>query len=169
MSNNPSGGPQTLSYRNPNNTSGQFALVLDTAATTSSALVLDLIGPETSPATPAVGVTFGFNVDTTKAAWAATPVINGTLFTNPSPGLQLAQGWVKGGTLQGIVSNKGFANQVNDIGVTQGIIGKLALIPVQGGAADTAVSLADNGLGTVLDSSGTPYPIQVLVGTLTLN
>jgi hypothetical protein len=161
------GSVSGLAYVNPANAQGQFALVLDTAASTSSSLVLDLVGPETSPATPAVGVTFGFNLDTTRAAWAATPVLNGTLFTLGT-GVQLAQGWVNGATLQGIIANKGLANQVADVGSGQGVIGKIQLSPLPGAAAG-AVSLVDNGLGTVLDSSGTPYAIQVQVGTLTLN
>jgi hypothetical protein len=162
-----SGGGTTtgLTYVDPANIQGQFALVLDTAASTASTLVLDLVGPATSPATPAVGVTFGFNVDTSRAAWSTTPVVNGTLFTLGT-GVQLARSWVNGPTLQGIVSNKGLAAQVGDIG--NGVIAKIELTPVPG-AATGLVSLVDNGLGTVLDSSGTPYPVQVLVGTLTLN
>jgi hypothetical protein len=158
---------QSLTYVNPANTQGQFALVLDTAASTGPTLVLDLVGPETSPATPAMGVTFGFNVDTTRAAWSATPVLNGTVFTLGT-GVQLARGWVNGQSLQGIVANKGLASQVADIGSGQGVIGKIQLTPVPGAAAG-AVSLVDNGLGTVLDSSGTPYAIQVLVGSLTVH
>jgi hypothetical protein len=168
-----SGGTTTqgLTYVNPANTQGQFALVLDTAASTASTLVLDLVGPDTSPVTPAVGVTFGFNVDTTRAAWAATPVVNGSLFSLGS-GVQLAKGWVNGQSLQGIVSNKGVANQVANIGATQGVLGKIQLTPIHG-APSGLVGLADNGLGTYLyywAPAGTQsYSMQVLVGTLTLN
>jgi hypothetical protein len=170
-----SGGAQTLSYQNPANTAGQFFLKMDSAST-SATLILDLVGPETAdastgePSTPGLGVTFGFNVDTTKAVWATpsawtTPyVANGSLFSLGS-GVQLAEGWVAGGSLQGIVSNKGLNNQVNDIGV--GVIGKIALTPVQGGTGGQ-VALSDNGLGTLLNSYGTT-PVTVLVGTLTLN
>ena len=174
-SNNSTGGTKTLSYVNPSNIAGQFALVQDSAST-SSTLILDLIGPETADAqtgatsTPGLGVSFGFNVDATKAAWATpsawtTPyAANGSLFSLGS-GVQLAQGWVAGGSLQGIVSNKGLSNQVSDIGV--GVIGKIALTPVQGGTVGT-VALTDNGLGTLLNSYGT-FQVTVLVGTLTLN
>ncbi len=157
------GATSTLSYVNPPaaEAQGQFALVLDTGATTSSALVLDLVGPATSPVTPACGVTFGFNVDTTRAAWAATPVTNGTLFTVGT----LCQGWVNGQTLQGIAANKGLLHPVDD--VSAAVIGKISLTPVSGGPAGQ-VSLVDNGLGTVLDPSGTPYAVPVVVGTLTL-
>jgi hypothetical protein len=48
------------------------------------------------------------------------------------------------------------------------MIGKIVLTPVQGGTSGP-VALADNGLGTVLDASGTPYPVTFMVGTLTLN
>jgi hypothetical protein len=155
---------QGLAYANPANAQGQFALVLDAAASSGSTLVLDLVGPA---ATPAVGVTFGFNLDTTRAAWAATPVSNGTLFTLGA-GTQLARGWVDGPSLQGIVSNKGLASQVADIGSAQGVIARIELTAVPGAPAG-AVSLVDNGLGTVLDSSGQSQPIQVQVGALTIN
>jgi hypothetical protein len=160
-------GVPGLSYVNPANAQGGFALVLDAAASDGSSLVLDLVGPGSSQATPAVGVTFGFNLDTTRAAWAATPVANGSLFTLGT-GVQLAQGWVNGASLQGIVSNKGLGNLVADIGSGRGVIARISLAPVPGAAAGP-VSLVDNGLGSVLDSSGTPYAIQVQVGTLTLN
>jgi hypothetical protein len=153
-----------LTYVNPANTQGQFALVLD-AASTPAALVLDLVGPDQ---TPACGVTFGFDVDATRAAWATSPVVeNGTLFT-PASGTQLVQGWVNGARLQAVVANKGLAGQVADIGRSKGVIGQIRLSPVPGAAAGH-VNLADNGLATLLDNTGTPSPVPVLVGSLTLN
>jgi len=158
------GAAHGLGYADPAKVQGQFALMLDAAASSDSTLVLDLVGPAT---TPAVGVTFGFNLDTTRATWAATPVSNGTLFTLGA-GTQLARGWVNGPSLQGIVSNKGLANQVADIGFARGIIARLELTAVPGAPAG-AVSLVDNGLGTVLDGSGQSHPIQVQVGALALH
>jgi len=162
-----SGSGSGLSYTNPILTQGQLALVQD-AASTGSALVLDLVLPEDSQnPTPAVGVTFGFQVDTSRAAWASSPVANGTLFTTGSGG-QVVRGWVRGGQLQGIVSNKGYTAQVSDLGNAGGaVIARIPLAPVPGGAAG-AVQLADTGLGTILDSSGTPYPVTVSIGSLTL-
>ncbi len=163
-----SGSGPGLSYTNPTLTQGQLALVRDSAST-GPALVLDLVLPEDSQnPTPAVGVTFGFQVDAARAAWASSPVANGTLFTTGSGG-QVARGWVQGGQLQGIVSNKGYAAQVSDIGNAGGaVIARITLAPAQGGASG-AVQLTDTGLGTILDSSGTPYPVPVSIGTLTLH
>ncbi len=162
-----SGSSPGLNYTNPTLTQGQLALVRDSAST-GSALVLDLVLPEDSQnPTPALGVTFGFQVDTTRAAWFSSPVANGSLFTTGSGG-QVVRGWVQGGQLQGIVSNKGYAAQVGDIGNAGGaVIARITLAPVQGGASGT-VQFTDNGLGTILDSSGTPYPVTVSIGTLTL-
>lgn len=152
----------SLTYVNPTNTSGNYALMLDSSSTASS-LVLKLVGPD---GTPAVGVTFAFDVDTTKATWATSPVVtNGTLFTGTN---KLVQGWVNGGRLQGIAANKGLANQLSDIGVSTGVLATVRLAPVSGAAAGT-VTLTDSGLGTSMDQGGTPEAIHLLVGTLTLN
>ena len=153
-----------LAYVNPTGTQGQFALIQD-AASTSAVLVLDLVGPDH---TAACGVTFGFDVDATRAVWSTSPVVaNGTLFT-PATGTQLVQGWVNGARLQAIVANKGLSGQVGDIGQSKGVIGKIRLSPLPGAAAG-AVTLTDNGLATLLDNTGTTSPVQVLVGTLTLH
>jgi len=163
-SSGPAGASGVLAYVNPAGTQGQFALIQD-AASTSGVLVLDLVGPDL---TPACGVTFGFDVDATRAAWSTSPVVaNGTLFT-PATGTQLAQGWVNGARLQAIVANKGLAGQVSDIGQSKGLIGQIRLTPVPGAAAG-AVSLTDNGLASLLDNTGTVTPVQVLVGALTLH
>jgi hypothetical protein len=151
-----------LSYTNPTGTSGNFALVLDSASTPSN-LVLDLVGPS---GTPAVGVTFGFNVNFTQAAWATTPVANGTLFGTGGATL-LCKGWATGGSLQGIAANLGLTNQVGDIGPAKGTLAKITLTP-RLGAPTGYVTLTDSGLGTVLASDGTPMPIQIQVGSLVL-
>jgi len=156
------GATAGLSYVDPAQAAGQFTLVRD-AASTPAILVLDLLAPS---GIPAVGVTFGFDVDTTRAVWSSSPAVvtNGVVFT-PATGNQLVQGWVNGGRLQAIVSNKGLAAQVADLG---GVIGQIRLNPVAGAPKGT-VTLVDNGLATLLDVSGTPQAVRVLVGTLTLN
>jgi hypothetical protein len=162
--------PGTLSYVNPSNASGHFALVLDSAATPSN-LVLDLVGPSAATVgqvTPATGVSFGFDVDTTYAVWStSTPFANGTVFTDLGDGTQLDQAWVSGKTLQGIVSYKGLSNPVADVGA--GIIARITLTPSGAApASPVTVSLTDLGLGALMDSQGPPaLPIQFAVGTLT--
>lgn len=149
-----------LTYADPAGTAGNYALVKD-AASTPSDLILDLVGPDGASE---VGLTFSFTLDTTKATWSS--YANGTLFTGTQT---LFQCWANGGTLQGIITNKGLANAVSDIGAsTGGVIAKLHLAPVAGAAAGP-VTLADGGLGTSMDMGGTPIPIHLLVGTLTLN
>jgi hypothetical protein len=151
-----------LKYTNPAEGQGSFALIED-AASTPSALVLDLVGPGGSTPTPACGVTFGFDVDTTMATWVTSPVVsNGAVFTATN---QEVQGWVNSGRLQAIVANKGLSTQVADLG-TQ-VIAKITLQPVLGGFSG-AVSLKDNGLGNLVDKTGTFYTFPVQVGTLTL-
>ena len=56
----------SLSYQNPSSTTG-FSLVQDTAASTSTHLVLDLVGPS---GTQTLGVAIFLEVDTTKAVWS---------------------------------------------------------------------------------------------------
>lgn len=160
-----------LTYTNPTwaGQPFQFALVQD-AASTSTNLVLDVVGPTgTGYQLPATGITFGFQADATRVTWGTSPVVtNGTVFTSLGTGVQLAQGWVSsGGYLQGIVSYKGLANQVTDVGT--GVIAKITLTPVPGATAG-AVTLQDSGLGNFMNNQGPPaLPIQFAVGTLTLN
>jgi hypothetical protein len=186
----PSGPAGTLSYSPPTLSSSALALVKD-AASTPTSLVLDLVYPETPPNTlPAVGVTFSFEVDLSKAAWYIVPGpgnnIDSTVFTGgtsvpvlrawKSPGLIPIPGVASNEQIQGIASNKGFGNEVADIGSTVAeidngtaqVIAKIVLTPVTTGTAGNA-NLVDSGLGTILDASGTPYAVSVNVGTLILN
>lgn len=158
----PQAAARTLAYVDPVQTSGQFALVLDPASTPAN-LVLDLVGPAGLSAT---GVTFSFDVDTTRAVWATAPAIaNGTVFTNLGTGTQLVKAWVSGARLQGLVATKGLANPVADVG--HGVIARIVLTPAAGAVPGT-VSLADSGFGSYLDASGPPAtPSQFAVGTLT--
>lgn len=159
----------TLTYTNPayQGLPYQFALVRD-AASTSSTLVLDVVGPTgTGYALPSVGVTFGFSVDLSKASWGTAPVVaNGTVFP-AGTGVQLVKGWVTGGYLQGIVATKGLTSEVADVG--NGVIAKITLTAVPG-AATGAVALSDTLQGNFMDNSGPPaLPVKFAVGTLTLN
>jgi hypothetical protein len=154
----------TLTYVNPTGYSNVFyqcALVQDPSST-STTLVLDVIGPYQIPA---VGLSFAFDVDTSQAVWSTSPVVtNGNLFTN---GNVIAQGWVAGGRLQGLVTTKGMANQVKD--ASSGIIAKIALTAAPGAKAGTII-INDAGFGTLMDNSGPPAtPVAFSIGTLTLN
>jgi hypothetical protein len=148
--------PAGLTYTNPAYADSDYRLVKDNAST-ASVLILDLVGPSGNPA---VGVTYGFTVDTSRAAWGTAPAVtNGTVFVGTNA---LVQGWVSGAQLQGIAANKGLANFVQDVGV--GVIAKIRLTP---GTASGSASLADAGLGTSMDQGGTPIPIKIKVGTVT--
>ena len=154
----------TLTYVNPTGYQSQFyqcALVRD-ASSTSTRLVLDVIGPTKLSAT---GLTFAFDVDTAKAVWTTSPVVtNGNLLTGVNV---IAQGWVAGGRLQGIVTAKGLGFHVADAGA--GIIATITLTAGPG-AASGPVSLTDSGFGSLMDTSGPPAgPVAFSVGTLTLN
>ena len=161
-----SGAGGVLTYVNPVNSTQQFALVLDAAATPTN-LVLDVVGPVSNPIS-GTGVSFSFQVATSQATWATAPAVvsNGTAFSSSAlgAGTQLLQGWVSTGQLQGLVSLKGLANQVP----LSGILAKIVLTPVAGAATGT-VALTDSGMGTLMTNSGPPaLPIQFAVGTLTL-
>jgi len=161
-----SSATKTLSYQNPTQPTGEFALILD-AATTSTTLVLDLVGPVSSTAIPACGVAFGFALnDTTQAAWVTGPALtNGKVFTLST---NLVHGWVKGATIQGVVANKGTAAPAADLTNNAGVLATIKLSPVQSGASGT-VPLADGGLGTFTDATGSPNSFSIAVGTLSLN
>jgi len=149
----------TLTYVNPTGYQGNCALVLDSASTSSN-LILDVVGP----AVAGTGMAFAFNVDTTKVKWATSPALtNGGLF--PATGT-IAQGWVAGSQLQGIVTYKGLSTQVADL--SKGVIAKIVLTPVAGATAGT-VSLTDAGIGNLMTTNGpSAYTVQFMVGTLTL-
>lgn len=155
-----------LVYVDPGPSATDFTLVRD-ASSTATTLVLNLVGPSTA----AVGVTFSFNVDTARATWGATPAVtNGDVFTLGA-GTLLAKGWVTGNHLQGLVSNKGLAQEVADVSLNpargRGVIAKVQLRLVPGAAAG-AVTLTDGGRSTQLDSFGGITPIRVVVGQLSV-
>ena len=163
----PAPAPGTrLVYTNPGLQATGYLLVVD-AASTSQALILDLV--HTSPAGPAVGVTFSFTVDTSRATWNTSPIlVNGNVFAQGGSGVQLARGWISGRQIEGIVSNKGLTGTVPDVSLASaGILAKVQLNLVPG-TATGPVSLADSGLSSVLDGLGGITPIQVQVGTLTV-
>ena len=155
-----------LVYTNPGLQATGYLLVRD-AASTDQALVLDLV--HTSPAGAAVGITFSFTVDTTRATWNASPIlVNGNVFAQGAGGVQLARGWISGKQIEGIVSNKGLTGSVPDVSLAgAGILARIQLNLAPSPATGT-VALADSGLSTVLGPLGDITPIQVQVGTLSV-
>jgi hypothetical protein len=153
-----------LVYLDPAPSVTSFTLVRDPASTATT-LVLNLVGPPTA----AVGVTFSFTVDQTRATWGATPAVtNGDVFSLGG-GTLLAKGWVTGHQLQGLVSNKGLGQEVADLSLNpakgKGVIARLQL-HLAPGAATGAATLVDSGLSTQLDSFGGITPIRIVVGQL---
>ena len=161
----------SLTYTDP--TSGTYLLKKD-AASTSTHLILDLVGPATGTAS---GVTLTLNADTSKVAWVDVPagvsnsilVQNGTQFDlGTGPALILAR--ASGTTLMATVAQKGLAVTPAAL---NGVLLKVALDlkPNLGLPQGTTILLsADGTKSLVLDGTkgSTPIsPITVSVGTLT--
>lgn len=157
-----------LAYTDP--ASGTYLLKKDTALSSGSHLVLDLVGPATGTAS---GVTLTLNADTTKVAWVDVPaggttttlVQNGTQFTLGT-GTPILKGKASGTTLQATVAQKAPTAPASQNGVLLRVAVdlKTTLALAQG----TAITLtADGTKSQVLDGAGTISAITVSVGTLT--
>lgn len=164
----------TLVYTNPTTSTADYQLVWDNAST-SSYLVMDLVGPSGNYAVSGVGVTFSFLLGSSQATWGTSPAVtNGNVFTLGS-GTRLAQGWVTtsqgSSQLQGIVSQKGLGSVVSDLSVSTsngtGVLAQIQILPVSGATAGN-VTLTDGGLGSLLDGGGSITSFTVDVGTLKL-
>lgn len=156
----------SLSYVDP--TPGTYLLKKNTTLSTTTHLVLDLVGPASATGS---GITATFTADTTKVAWANvaagdpanTFVQNGTAFSlGAAP--QILKGKVSGGTLQVAAAQKGTGNPV----ALNAPLLRIAL-DLKPSQSAGAVSLASDATkGQVLDGSGALVsPITVSVGTLT--
>lgn len=155
-----------LAYTDP--ASGSYLLKKNTALSTATHLVLDLVGPAS---TMGSGVTATFSADITKVAWvnvaASDPanafVQNGTAF-NLGASPQIIRGVVSGGSLQATVAQKGTASPVS-------LNAPLLRVALDLKASQPAGTIILNASATkcqVLDSTGTIVsPIAVSVGTLT--
>lgn len=157
-----------LAYTDP--ASGAYQLKKDTALSSGSHLVLDLVGPATGTAS---GVTLTLNADTTKVTWVdvpaggttATLVQNGTQFTLGA-GTPILKAKASGTALQATVAQKAPTAPASQNGVLLRVA--LDLKSGLGLAQGTAITLtADGTKSQVLDGSGAISAITVSVGTLT--
>lgn len=156
-----------LAYTDP--TTGTYLLTKNTALSTATHLVLDLVGPAAAAATGS-GVTATFNADTTKVTWvnvaagdpANTFVLNGTAFTlGATP--QILKGKVAGDVLQATAAQKGPSSPVPlNVPLLRIAIDLKAAQPV-----GTVTFTADAAKCQVLDGAGAISGITVSVGTLT--
>ncbi|MBL0311867.1 MAG: hypothetical protein IPP78_03960 [Holophagaceae bacterium] len=156
-----------LDYTNP--TSGTYTLVKDTALSTSTHLVLNLMGPV---GTQGTGVGFYLTADTTKVTWAkvsggdAEYVKNGA-FTLGS-GTQLLKSKITTNQLQGGVFQKGTTAPA----VTFTATGPLASVALDlksnvSLGAVTFSSIA--GQAVLTNGSAAPAPIVISYGSLAAN
>ena len=156
-----------LDYTNP--TSGTYTLVKDTALSTSTHLVLNLMGPV---GTQGTGVGFYLTADTTKVTWAkvsggdAEYVKNGA-FTLGS-GTQLLKSKITTNQLQGGVFQKGPPAPA----VTFTATGPLASVALDlksnvSLGAVTFSSIA--GQAVLTNGSAAPAPIVISYGSLAAN
>ena len=153
-----------LAYTDP--TSGTFLLKKNTALSTTTHLVLDLVGPA---ATTGSGVSASFSADPAKVTWTnvgatdatATYVQNGTAFSlGTAP--QILKAKVASGVLQVTAAQKGTGSPV----ALNAPLLRLAL-DLNGLTAQGAVTLSADGTKClVLDGTGTLTPMAVSVGTL---
>ena len=154
-----------LGYTDP--TSGAYLLKKNTALSTATHLVLDLVGPASATGS---GITATFSADAARVAWAnvaagdpaGTYVQNGTAFSLGTAPLIL-RGKVSGGTLQATAAQKGTGSPV-----TLGAPLLRVALDLNPSQAPGAVSLsADATRCQLLDGTGALVsPIAISVGTL---
>jgi len=154
----------SLAYTDP--TSGSYLLKKNTALSTATHLVLDLVGPAS---TTGSGVTATFSADTTKVTWAnvavgdpaGTFIQTGTAF-NLGAAPQILKGKVTGNTLQVTAAQKGTGSPVS----LNAPLLRVALDLKVSQPAGAVTLSADAAKCQVLDGGGTITPITVSVGTL---
>lgn len=157
-----------LDYTNP--TSGTYTLVKDTTLSTSTHLVLNLMGPV---GTQGTGVGFYLSADASKVTWTKPSVsdsllAHGGLFDlGTSP--QLAAAKTSGDQLQVGFYQKGATKPAITFTATS-ILASVALdlkpsVPVGSAVTLSAVS----GKAVLTNGSATPTPIAISTGTLTAN
>ncbi|MEI6592593.1 MAG: InlB B-repeat-containing protein [Holophagaceae bacterium] len=155
----------TLGYTDP--TTGTYLLKRNAALSTTTHLVLDVVGPTTGTAN---GLTVAFSADTAKVTWVDVPaggttsnlISNGTQF-NLGSGIQIIKAKATGTSLQATIAQKGAP-----LASLNGTLFRVALDLKTGTTYPGTITLSsDNSKALVLDSSGNLSPITVTVGTLT--
>ncbi len=153
-----------LAYTDP--TTGTYLLKKNPTLSTSTHIVLDLVGP----AGTGTGVSATLSADTTKVTWvnvatsdaANTFVQNGTAF-NLGAAPQILKGKVIGDVLQITAAQKGFASPVS----LNAPLLRIALDLKASQPTGAITFSADSTKCQVLDGAGTITAITVSVGTLT--
>jgi hypothetical protein len=156
-----------LEYTNP--TSGTYTLVKDATLSTSTHLVLNLLGPV---GTQGSGVGFFLSADSSKVTWAKvsssdTEFVKNGAFTLGS-GVQLLKSKVTADQLQAGVFQKGSTPAITF--TATGVLASIALdlkpnmVPL-GAVTFTAV----NGKAVLTNGSAAPAPIAISYGSLSAN
>lgn len=157
-----------LDYANP--TSGTFTLVKDASLSTSTHLVLNLLGPA---GTQATGVGFYLSADASKVTWAKVGGSDAEFVRNGAfalgSGVQLLKSKVTGDQLQGAVYQKGTTSPAVTFTATT-VLASVALdlksnVPVGASGNLSAVS----GKAVLSQGSGTPVNITITPGSVTAN
>lgn len=154
-----------LAYTDP--TSGTYQIKKNTALSTSTHLVLDIVGVG---APSGAALAFTLSTDTTRSSWAKVDatdveyVQNGAVLTlGAAP--QAIKGKVAGSVLQGIVGQKGTVGSVS----LNGVLARVALDFKTGaplGAASPSLSATK---AQILQSDGTITTVTLTPGTLISN
>lgn len=159
----PTPAAASLAYTDP--TAGAFQLKKNTALSSPTKLVLDLVAVN---AGNGAGVAFHLTADTTKVNWAKVQdgdpefVRNGDVFTLGSAPLAF-KGKVSGNVLQVVVSQKGLAGSP----ILNGTLATVAL-SLRTGIAPGAVTLdVVTGKAQTLMASGDTDTLTITKGTLT--
>ncbi len=158
-----------LDYTNPSG--GSFLLVKDTTLSTSSHLVLNLLGPAGSSAT---GVGFILSADTTKVTWTKptgtdTVLARSGLFDLGTTTPQLVVGKNTGDQLQVAFYQKGTTKPPVTFTSTS-VLASVALDLKSSIPVGTVVSIsAVSGKAVLSQGSAAPQAIAIATGTLVAN
>lgn len=155
----------SIAYSDPTSVPAtSFSLKKNSASGTH--LLLDLYGPTTS--VTGSGVVLTLTLDTTKATWSSTPVINGSLFTtnvNGAPIVNFKLSGTTNGTLQVVVTERG----VITAKPFTGPLLQLALDLKTGLAVGSTITLTPDLTKSKAVLQGTPDPstLDLKIGTMT--
>lgn len=151
----------TLAYTNP---TGSGYLLVRNASSTSSHLILDLVGPASSVS----GVGFSLSADQTKVTWSnvGSDKVNGPLFSNA-----LVKTKLSGDVLQAGVYQKGTGAAVSTSSTS--VLAQVAVDLKSGIPVNTTVALsAVSGKAVIMNPPANPAvttPITILAGSLVAN